>query len=182
MMSEAGVFHTGLNYFSTRTANILECIDVSLTSTIAVIFFFIGLQDLGKFKTNKQFYTCFFLADAPVVFGWYYCIFVDPTRLGWAFMVLYVYLIVFCCGCFGVIQLNYIIKGRFDGGIIPLLIGCCAGFVGVKFIFICSWPDVRFSGQVWWFLMSDIAMYFVYRYFCLRHKEIKDLASPEAGL
>ena len=108
--------------------------------------------------------------DIPIVGGWYYSFFVNPSPvvLKDAFLILYLFEIALCCGFFGVVQLYYIFKGRFSGGIEPLVAALAAGAIGMKAIFSCGWPSILFSGQFWWFILSDVAMFFVAKYFEMR--------------
>ncbi len=149
-------------------------VDAAATSTVALTFGFIGLLDVGVLKDDNSFLGYLFLADLPVVAGWYYAFFVqyNPAVQDLAFKWLYVVLILVTCGFFGIVQLYFIVKGRFVGGLVPLLVACSAGYVGIRTMQLCSWPDVRFSGEVWWFLLSDISMYFLYVYF--KKREIKE--------
>ena len=107
------------------------------------------------------------LTCAPVWYGWAWALILDPTpaHAEWAFHWLYIALILVCCGGYGLIELRYILSGRFHGGILPLIGALAAGAVGVKAIGICSWPSIQFSGQFWWFALSDVAMYFLFEYF-----------------
>jgi hypothetical protein len=141
---------------------------------VALTFGFIGLLDVGILKDNSSFLGYLFLADLPVVGGWYYAFFVNntPAVQAEAFKWLYVLLILGTCGFFGVVQLYFIARRRFEGGLVALLVACAAGYAGIRSMMLCSWPDVRFSGEVWWFLLSDISMYFLYVYF--EKREIKE--------
>jgi hypothetical protein len=77
-------------------------------------------------KNDKSFFGWFFLLDLPVVFGWYYAFFVstNPKAQSVAFSILYFDLILVTCGLFGIVQLYFIIKGRFSGGLFPLMLAC----------------------------------------------------------
>ncbi len=145
-------------------------IDAALTSTVALAFGFLGLQDAGILKNDLNFYGYLLLADLPVIGGWYYAFFVDysPAVQAIAFKYLYLILILVTCGFFGLVQLWFLVEGRFAHGLVPLLIACASGVAGIKSITWCSWPDVRFSGEVWWFLFSDISMLFLFLYFIRR--------------
>merc|ERR1711991_597332 len=169
MMSEAAVTHCAYRYFNAFGQSLIMFIDAFLTSSIALAFFLIALEDLG-WLSKKRYGGVLFLADLPIFLGWAWAFFISPSPAHQqeAFRYLYLVEIAVCCGVFGIVQIHYIIKGRFEHGLTSLLLALVAGAIGMKTIFICSWPSVRFSGQFWWFLLSDVAMFFVYRYFRLR--------------
>ncbi len=91
-------------------------------------------KDIGKLKNDKSFFGWFFLLDLPVVYSWYYVFFVstNPNAQTVGFSILYFDLILVTCGFFGLVQLYFIVKGRFAGGLLSLLLACASGFVGLK--------------------------------------------------
>lgn len=171
MMTEAGFTHTSSRYLSKFGAQAFEIIDVGLTSTIALAFFVLALQDLGWLsKIFRKYLGLLVFLAGPVWYGWVYAILLYPSphHMNIAFFWLYLVLVAVTCGFFGIVQLKYLFNGRFAGGLKPLVVALIAGALGMKAIFICSFPDVRLSGEFWWFLLSDVSMYFLHRYFLLR--------------
>jgi hypothetical protein len=174
MMTEAGLIHTCNRYFNVFGRELFWFIDAALTSSIALAFGCIALQDIGKLKNDKSFFGWFVLLDLPVVLGWYYAFFVNYTAAtqAAAFQILYFDLILVTCGFFGIVQVVYIVRGRFAGGLVFIILACAAGFVGLTIaISVCSWPDIRLSSEVWWFLLSDVSVFMVYKYFVKRKVE-----------
>lgn len=164
MMSEAGLVHTLGRYFSPFHQLLLWWIDAGLTSSIALAFGFIGAQDVGWVSQTPKFFALFLALDIPIWVGWLVA-FLKPAIANTAFLVLYIGVILVCCGFFSLVQLVFIARGKFSGGVAPLLVAVVAGYVGVRTTKLCSWPVPQISGEVWWFLLSDISMFFVYKYF-----------------
>lgn len=178
MMTEAGIIHSLFAYFSPFGQEVMWFIDAALTSSVALAFGFIGLEDAGVLSSaSSSFYGRLFVADALIWCAWYYCMMLYPTQanLYWAMKWLYYAEILVCCGFFGVVQLVRLLCGTLSLRSVPwLLAALVSGFVGVKISLVCGWPDVRFSGQMWWFLLSDVAMFCVFRYLLLRQETTEE--------
>lgn len=173
MMTEAGMIHTCQRYLDPSLQTLFWMIDCVLTSSIAASFAILGLQDCGIVgKKLSSFALALFPIEALIVYVWYWAFVQSPStsHMNTAFHWMYLVEIAICCGLFGLVELREILKGRFDGGLHSLVLGLIAGVLGMKAIFICSWPSVHFSGQFWWFLWSDVAMFFVYRFFLTREQ------------
>jgi hypothetical protein len=95
-MTEACLIHTCNRYFNVFGRELFWFIDAALTSSIALAFGCIALQDIGKLKNDKSFFGWFVLLDLPVVLGWYYAFFVNYTAAtqAAAFQILYFDLIL----------------------------------------------------------------------------------------
>ena len=165
MMTEAGLTHAFARHLSPSSSLIVWLVDAVLTSSIALAFGVIGLVDAGLLSP-KRFYLVLALADVPVILGWTYS-FLHPSIGTLAFRILYLDLILVTCGFFAIVQLVGMIRGRFHG-VVPLLVAVLAGMLGLLSIRLCSWPDVRFSGEFWWFLFSDVSMLALFFYFRMR--------------
>lgn len=186
MMTNAMLADSVLDEMSVTKYNmrwIAEYIDVSLTSSIAVVILFCGLYDCKLFDPAKNIisFLVFALSLVAIWAGWYHYVITDTTAKG--FQLLYFDVIVFCCPAYLVLEIIYIIKNKVSGAaVFRLILAGISGGLGLwatqMDLEICSsllsksfLLYVLFNGEVLWFIGSDLAMYFMGTYVTMSHPE-----------
>eukprot|EP00761_Pharyngomonas_kirbyi_P009331 gb/GECH01009347.1/.p1 GENE.gb/GECH01009347.1/~~gb/GECH01009347.1/.p1 ORF type:complete len:301 (+),score=57.59 gb/GECH01009347.1/:1-903(+) len=174
MMSTAAFVHCFSHFLDAVLQFILGIMDVGLTSCIAAGFFWCGLADVGLIDPRKIFSKFVFFGSFILIFsGWYYTL---TTQWSNGFLVMYIGVVMVGCGTYLLTQLKYIISHFSMGTIEYLSLGGLAGIIGMFAMLrsqdICQLLGEKWGtligGDFWWFFMSDVAMYFLYRYVMVR--------------
>lgn len=170
MMTFAGILHCFIGDEQSTTALIpliVAVMDVGLTSNIAISFLFCGLCDVGLFNAKAK-------ATRYLLFICYIIIFTLWTlgilnQWSWTFHVLYLNVIVVCCGIYLFTQLCLKSARRalplmFVGGLYGSF-GLAATYFADK---VCASEGPFWSQYIGpefiWFLFSDISVAFIYLY------------------
>jgi len=148
-------------------------IDVGLTSTIGMAFLFDGLIDVGILKPDSKETKKYFLSGMGAIFiGWYF-VFFQNWDIG--FLIMYMLVVAVGCGSWVMIQLYLVFwKGDYRGfqyAVYATIAGAFGFFslLDSKIdIFLCEHLGCHFSGNFWWFLVTDICIYYIYRYYQAR--------------
>ncbi|CAF1640203.1 unnamed protein product, partial [Didymodactylos carnosus] len=124
---------------------ILSVMDVGLTSNIAISFMFCGLCDLNVLNPKLTF-----------------------TKI----LVLFTFLLIFIAWTVAIIdQWQYAVKILYD-----YTVAICSSVVFANDI--CTWEGPfwaqYFSGEFIWFILSDLSVYFLYRYVVQSQKQESD--------
>jgi len=171
MMSDAMFVHS---FFDEKSiaGQITGLIDVGLTSSVGLSFLYNGLVDLNIISERSVLSIVVMLLSYIALFGaWLYSF---ATHWQNAFLYLYFGVILFGCGSYCLLEVIYIIKSGNWKGTAWLFAGGMSGAVGVLCVFkwnkfFCDELSPYLSGDFWWFLLSDVSMYCLYRFF-LRNK------------
>lgn len=169
MMSDAMFVHC---FFDRKSlaGMITGLIDVGLTSSIGMSFLFNGLIDLGILRETSYFTIFSMLATYFGLFvAWIYSFEYNWTQ---GFLYLYLGTVLFGCGTYCVTELIVLFKSKRFQGTQWLFGGGIAGFVGVLCItkwsaWLCQNWSPLLSGDFMWFLLSDVAMWCLYKYFVI---------------
>jgi len=152
---------------------LIAVLDVGLTSSIGLSFGFLGLIDLGIISENSTGTIVTMVCSYLFFFGaWSYVI---QNQMWSAFVILYVYVIGFSCALYCVAELIFLIKSKTTQGLIWIIIGGFAGAIGLGAIYfqgfdywLCKHFGCYFGGDFLWFVLSDISMYCIYKWFMTR--------------
>jgi len=147
-------------------------LDVGLTSSIGLSFFWNGLIDIGALNENWKTFTAMFVSYASLFAGWYYVI----VNQDWdGFLYLYVYVIGISCGIYCILETIHIIKSKSAAGLGWVGVAGVTGAVGLGGIYfpsfdywLCTTFGCHFAGDFVWFLLTDVAMFSCYKYFMAR--------------
>jgi len=149
-------------------------LDVGLTSSIGLSFFFSGLVDVGLLNENIKTYTLMGFSYATIFAAWTWS-FYYQNYLDQAFMYLYVYLIGISCGIYCITETIHIISSKSIVGLGWVAVAGAAGAIGLAAIdfpqfdyWLCKNLGCHFAGDFIWFLLSDVAMYCCFKYFMAR--------------
>jgi len=193
MMTSSMIF----NCFATPNASLLPggfthavlLMDASLTSCVALSFMFDGLVDLRLLSWDS-------VRDKLLMFGsylcvaaaWEYCL--ETHRMKFAVRFLYEGLIGVCCGIFLVLEVIYVAQlpkgSRFAHGGFLVLAGI-SGFVGllsfIKKTYLCiNFPPLFEGCALLWFLGSDLALSFLYKYLYERLRQGENAETKPARI
>jgi len=151
---------------------IFAVIDVGLTSSIGMSFFWDGLVDVGILSENITLYSMMFLSYVAIFSAWFYTIINEWWQ---GFIYFYVYLIFFCCGIYCITELIHLIQSRSATGLGWVFVAGVSGGIGLTAVYDANWDywlchnlGCHFSGDFIWFLLSDIAMWCCYKYYMAR--------------
>jgi hypothetical protein len=144
-------------------------LDVDLTSTIAFLFLLDGLLDLRIINQNqRRTYKVFVVGFLSISLGW-----LITMSTGWelGFLVMYLGIVGVGCGSWCFIQVWIMIRKRDFKGLGYFLIAGFSGLVGLVSVadqgidqFFCENFGCLFAQQFLWFLVTDIAMFCIYKY------------------
>jgi len=146
---------------------LIAWVDVTLTSSIAVSFFFNGLSDLGKLnEDSKTARVVMFGTYVAIGIAWFYALWINWL---WAFPILYLLLVFLACSGYVLCELIYLCRGNARGlghliaagafGLLGLL--CLVMYPPKLCIVFTSW----WGNSEWWFFFSNCAVWSVYQYF-----------------
>eukprot|EP01104_Vermistella_antarctica_P017497 TRINITY_DN6202_c0_g1_i1.p1 TRINITY_DN6202_c0_g1~~TRINITY_DN6202_c0_g1_i1.p1 ORF type:complete len:305 (+),score=48.46 TRINITY_DN6202_c0_g1_i1:141-1055(+) len=181
MMTDAMIAHCFLPYVSGNSTPsaigmLISVLDVGLTSSIGLSFGFNALIDLGILKETKATFAVMITSYVGLCALWYYT-FIEmyAGNAGMkSFMILYFGVVGVSCAFYMVAQIIILCRNHFRG-IGWLLFGGAMGFFGILSVFLpeiqlwfCEVLSPYFNGDFIWFLLSDFAMWGLYRYFITR--------------
>lgn len=147
-------------------------LDVGLTSSIGLTFAFNGLVDIGLIPETNALFAVLGVLYGCLFAGWYY-----TFATGWemGFVYLYVYVIGFSCGIYCITEFIYLIRSGNRKGLYWVVLAGLTGGFGLAAVaypqlseWICETLGCHFGGNFVWFLLSDVAMYALFGYFCTR--------------
>jgi len=158
---------------------ITAVLDVGLTSSIAMSFFWDGLVDVGILSENIKLYIMMGISYVAIFAAWFYTI----INQWWdGFLYFYVYLIFFCCGVYCIMELVHLIQTRSATGLVWVFVAGVSGGLGLFAIYDVNWDywlcdtlGCHFSGDFIWFFLSDVAMWCCYKYYMARADIRKNL-------
>ncbi|CAF0794339.1 unnamed protein product [Didymodactylos carnosus] len=185
MMTSAGILHCIVGdsqnsepHWLSTLRLILSVMDVGLTSNIAISFMFCGLCDLNVLNPKLTFTKILVLFTFLLIFIAWTVAIIDQWQ--YAVKILYDYTVAICCFIYLITQL--LLKHK-PGVLSPLFISGLCGFIGLtaSVVFandICTWEGPfwaqYFSGEFIWFILSDLSVYFLYRYVVQSQKQESD--------
>lgn len=155
--------------------NYYEIIDVGLTSTIGFAFLINGLLDAGTLKQNSPVtWAIFGVGTLGIFVAWTFTT-VKASVIG--VLVLYMGIVGVGCGTWTVIQLKLVIEEK-DWTSLKWLIfaGLHGGFGFYSILsvrlrtWLCENVSCHVATNFIWFIVTDTAMYFIYRYYKSRAK------------
>jgi hypothetical protein len=174
MMTDAMIYHCFLHDQRNTIFTMFSAIvDAGLSSSIGLSFGFNALFDMGVMQPGIRSSLIMLGSYAMIIAAWLYTA-LNGTRN--AFVILYDGIIAVSCGLYCVITLIRIIKSK-GLGLKWLLYGGFFGFVGLASVYFPSarnfWCIVFtpwFGAEFWWYVLSDLSMYCLYRYYMASHQ------------
>jgi hypothetical protein len=162
--------------------NFFGVADVGLTSSIGFAFLIDGLIDCGILDpTKKRTYYIFYGGVAAIFYGWILCF---EGKWDAAWMWLYLGVVAIGCGSWVIIQIALMYFSHDTRGWLNLLGASLAGGIGFFNLMETKWQvwECEHLSCYWgddftWFIVTDIAMYFIYQYYVKRHTMNKRLLS-----
>lgn len=150
-------------------------IDVGLTSTIGFMFMIDGLLDAGVLKPKSPVTWSILATGAIAIFvGWYFAL-VSSSTLG--FFIMYMVVVAIGCGTWVFVQLYLVIRDRDWSSLKWFFLAGSNGGLGFYTLmssraqrWLCETYGCHWGTNFIWFLMTDTAMYFIYRYYKARVK------------
>ncbi|KAF2071095.1 hypothetical protein CYY_007581 [Polysphondylium violaceum] len=143
--------------------------DVDLTSTVATLFFYCGLADIGKLDMKSIGARLLVCGSSLLIASlWFYSFAITRNDSIWP-RILYQGVVGVSCGFYLVFQLYYLSKklGSFRP-IVWLFIAGVTGGIGLVITFEsplwCHYFGSHFNPSYIWFLLSDITMLLISRY------------------
>ncbi len=162
-------------------------VDVGLTSTIGYSFLILGLLDAGILSQKSKITWGIYIVGTILIFyGWI------KTIVGhWypGFFILYMGVVGVGCGTWTIIQLHLVI-GQKDWASLKWLLfaGLHGGFGFFSLLdfklskWICENIDCHFATAFIWFLVTDTAIYFIYKFYVSRIDFLKRRALQKQQL
>jgi len=143
--------------------------DVGLTSCIALSFFWNGLVDVGLIKECPRTYILMFISYFAIFGGWVYALLTQWIN---GFIYLYVLLIVVSCSLYLIMKIVNILYTKNFSGLGWIFLGGLSGGFGLLAIaypslsnWFCQNLPLSLNGAFWWFILSDVSMFTLYKYF-----------------
>lgn len=148
-------------------------IDVGLTSSIGYAFLILGLLDVGILcEKSRWSWGIWGAGTAAIFYGWIQT-FAGNWKAG--FLVLYMGVVAIGCGSWTVIQLVLVLGHRDWKSLKWLLFaGAHGGFGFFSLLssrinsWLCNHFGCHFASSFVWFLVTDTAIYFIYRFYVSR--------------
>jgi len=192
MMTAAMITDSLTNLFPGKLWNlIIPLLDASLTSSIAFAFSIDGLVDVGIMEDGIWSVLSILIAIIVFFIAWFIVV-VTGHLNDTAFLVLYIAVIIICCGAYAICQLVFLYRNGLRGSH-WLLLGIVAGSIGFSplvnnkaALYFCSWLGPKlsptFGPEFIWFLGSDFAVWLLVLYFVYRNAPSKKgLSSSSSG-
>jgi len=156
-------------------------IDAGLTSSIGASFIFLGLIDVGVIGQNsKATITAMLLTYLAIFIAWIYAIIVQWEL---SFLILYGGIVAFGGAVYLITESIFLIKRGSTTGLVWVLVAGLSGFIGLVAvmdptvdIWLCHTFGCHFSGHFVWFVLSDVSVWALYKYYIATHVE---QAKPE---
>jgi hypothetical protein len=149
--------------------------DVQLTSFIGYMFFLDAMLDAGILNENKPYvYLYAVLGFFGILHGWIQCFF-HGWKMG--FLIMYMIVVLFGCGSWVIVQMVIVIVNK-DWKSLKYLFYCAfaGGFgffslLNMKLtVFLCEKMGCYITTEFIWFLVTDIAIYYIYKYYVARNE------------
>eukprot|EP01112_Ceratiomyxa_fruticulosa_P014183 TRINITY_DN4042_c0_g1_i1.p1 TRINITY_DN4042_c0_g1~~TRINITY_DN4042_c0_g1_i1.p1 ORF type:complete len:251 (+),score=34.30 TRINITY_DN4042_c0_g1_i1:61-813(+) len=168
-----------VNQISRFFEDSLKLVDVSLTSSIALMFLYAGLVDNGNIDISKKSTKCRVVLSFIILWVlWivtFFCV-KNPVTYLWADRILYYGVISICCLLFLILEISYVNDHQHKGNPFTFLV-CSGVFGGIGICgqyftpLICKIFGNSFfiNGPSAWFLCSDIAMILIYKFVVSSH-------------
>lgn len=130
--------------------------------------------DAGLFNPKKNtVYYVLFGGIGLIFYGWWES-FMNDIDAG--MIILYLGVVAIGCGTWVIIQIALLIFSKNYRGVQYLLLGSFAGGFGLLsimegkwMIWLCEHLSCYFGTDFIWFIVTDIAIYFIYKYYVARH-------------
>eukprot|EP01128_Nolandella_sp_AFSM9_P007204 TRINITY_DN3887_c0_g1_i1.p1 TRINITY_DN3887_c0_g1~~TRINITY_DN3887_c0_g1_i1.p1 ORF type:complete len:320 (-),score=61.30 TRINITY_DN3887_c0_g1_i1:173-1090(-) len=148
-------------------------IDVTFTSCIAASFFFNGLADMKLIDENsKKSLIAQIVMYSSIAMGWIYTFSTGSFASG--FKYLYIFLILGFCGSYVIFEAIFIVYRGHREGLGYLILAGLSGGGGLALMMkvpvaLCLATTPFMGGQSWWFLGSDLAMFFIFKFYMINH-------------
>jgi len=189
MMSSAGLVDSVLAYVGNPNDWlhwILMEIDLGLTSSIGVSFFFDGLVDTGLInEDSKATKVSMMVTYASMFIGWGV---VFHYQWWNGFIYMYIMLIFFTCGFYVIMEFVHIIRQRLFNGLGWVALGAFSGGLGLAAIAYPPWDmwlchnfGCHLAGNFVWFALSDVSMYSLFRFYMSRVDKMAALKIERYG-
>jgi hypothetical protein len=154
--------------------NFFGVMDVGLTSSIGYAFLIDGLIDCGILDPKKQkTYYIFYAGMAAIFYGWILC-FEGTWPAAWFY--LYLGVVAIGCGSWVIIQIALLYFSNNTRGWLDLLGASIAGGLGFFNLMDTKWQvwecehlSCYWGSDFTWFIVTDVALYFIYQYYVKRH-------------
>lgn len=155
----------------------LLLVDETLTSAIAVTFFFGALVDLNCIKDKTVWARVFHQILIYTLMGlWIWQLVTNNQALR---MILYSVTILVFCGFWVLSQFILILMAQSYKGLKFLILAAVSGFFGLLCINdmtlykeLCELFSCYFSGGFFWFLVTPLCIYFIYKYYLATHQHL----------
>jgi hypothetical protein len=176
MMTDAMIWHCFLNGYNNWSiwADVTGIIDGALSSCVAMSFGFNALFDVGVMQEGRKSAVIMSVSYLAMIGAWTYSL-LNSQNWSIAFLVLYGLVIAVCCGLYSIVTLIRVIRSK-GVGLKNLLIGVAAGALGLISVFYsplsafwCNMFGAYLNSEWWWFILSDVSMYYLYKYFMESH-------------
>jgi len=149
-------------------------VDLTLTSSVGLSFFWNGLVDVGILnEDNSSTLAAMLLSYIGIFLGWVYVSYYQLWLTG--FPYLYIDLIAVSCGTYLLTETIHVIRTKDTAGLGWVALAGLSGLVGLASIAVpsldvwcCHTFGCFYSGNFWWFLLTDVAMYSMWRYYAAR--------------
>jgi len=157
-------------------------IDAGLTSSIGASFIFLGLIDVGVIGQSSKFtITAMFLTYLAIFAAWI-CAVVIQWQAAW--LILYGGIVALGGGVYLITESIFLFRRGSTTGLGWVLVAGLSGFFGLIAVMVpsidsllCHKFGCHFAGDFVWFVLSDVAVWALYKYYIATHA---DQAKPEA--
>jgi len=145
-------------------------VDVGLTSSIGYAFLIAGLLDCGVLSQDSPITWALLGSGMTAIFYGWWLSFTGAWKAG--FFILYMVVIAIGCGAWVIIQFTLIILDKDWKSLKWLLFAGAHGGFGLYSImsqkiitWICRHVGCHWAINFIWFVVTDTAIYFIYRYY-----------------
>jgi len=149
-------------------------VDVVLTSSVALSFSFNALADLDWISGDSMWTRACMLFSYGVLLAAWIIAFED--MMATAFQYLYIDLIAISCSFYAAVQVYLLVKSKSTAGLRWVSVGVAAGALGLAGVafpdfdtWLCHQFGCHFAGNFLWFMLTDVSMYALYRYYLARN-------------
>jgi len=148
-------------------------LDVGLTSCVGLSFLFNGLVDVGWINESSTGTKATMAVSFISLFVAWIWAFINRSYT--AFLYLYVYVIAFSCGAYCIMETIYLIRSKDYRSLAWVGVAGVSGGIGLSAIYfpaiqlyMCTHFGCHVGGDFLWFVLTDVAMYSLYRYYMCR--------------
>jgi len=161
----------------------VNIVDVGLTSTIGYAFLIAALLDVGFLSQDSPVTWALYFSGATGIFYGWYLVFYKNWEAG--FLILYMVVIAIGCGTWVIVQFTLIILDKDWRSLKWLLFAGAHGGFGLYsimsrklIVWICENVGCHWATNFIWFVVTDTAIYFIYRYYVSRIEFAKGSVKP----